>query len=107
MMTKIAQVIGFLVAPICAHITGHAIWILSLINLVWLLLSHHTLFTWWYIGFDATAFVITWIVILTTLSHYTTYYTTDPIEYLAELKFREAEAENYYATRSASGHFLQ
>ena len=54
--------IGILVSSISLSITGNAIWILSLVNLAWLLFKDYTLFSWWWPIGCAIAFGVSFII---------------------------------------------
>lgn len=45
-----------------ATITGNAVWALALVNLLWLLVKNHTLFSWWWVIGMAIIFVGSLIV---------------------------------------------
>lgn len=61
------NILGIFLAGIAAQITGHAIWVLSLINLAWMLFKDAQLFSWWWVGFSAIAFVISVTVMLVSI----------------------------------------
>lgn len=46
---------GFAILTI--HLTGHALWALTLVNLAWMLFKDHTLFSWWWVVADLAVFV--------------------------------------------------
>ena len=49
---------------IVAQITGNGIWILSVINLAWMLFRDHTLFSWWWVIGSAVAFLVSLFIVL-------------------------------------------
>lgn len=57
------QIIGIMLAGIVAQITGNAIWVLSLINLAWMLFKDVQLFSWWWVIYSAVAFVVSLCVV--------------------------------------------
>lgn len=54
-----------IIGALLATISGHLIWILGLVNLAWLLIKDHTLFSWYWVG--GTVLVFMFSVILTLL----------------------------------------
>lgn len=60
------KLIALLISTVTAHLTGHAIWVLTLINVAFLLFKDVTLFSWWWIFATVAAFLLSIIVILVT-----------------------------------------
>lgn len=49
---------------VLAQISGNAIWVLSLINLAWMLFRGYQLFSWWYVIYAFITFVVSLIIVL-------------------------------------------
>lgn len=50
-----------------AIVSGHLIWILSLINIAWLLFKDHTAFSWWFVIADIVVFILLVVFTFTNL----------------------------------------
>jgi hypothetical protein len=56
------KIIAMVFGVIVAQLAGHAIWILALVNLLWMLVKDAQLFSWWWVAYAAITFVVALLV---------------------------------------------